>query len=125
MWALGVVAFELLTNQRAFPTGTSAQSIRDALGGLTPLPWEDGADGVEQSREKLRGLRRVVLACLSRNPAGRPAAKNVLHLLYNMFDEMKSRGTFATVVVPQESQHELLVHEATAQRYRDREERTW
>ena len=94
MWALGVVAFELLTNERAFPLDTAPQVIHAALGGQAPLPWEDGAPGAEERREKLRGLRRLVMPCLARDPAQRPSAKTVLHSWHNMFDDMKTRGTF-------------------------------
>ena len=94
MWALGVVAFELLSNERAFPPGTPPQAIHAALGGQAPLPWEDGAEGAEQRREKLRGLRRLVMPCLARDPAQRPAAKAVLHSWHSMFDDTKTRGTF-------------------------------
>ncbi|NJR41438.1 MAG: hypothetical protein HC767_01030 [Akkermansiaceae bacterium] len=94
MWALGVVAFELLTNERVFPPGTPPEAIRAALAGQAPLSWEDGAVGAEQRREKLRGLRRLVMPCLARVPEQRPSAKAVLHSWHNMFDDMKTRGTF-------------------------------
>lgn len=43
MWALGMVAFELLTNEPLFAPGTAPKTIRAALAGRKPLPWEDGA----------------------------------------------------------------------------------
>jgi serine/threonine protein kinase len=94
MWALGVIAFELLTNERAFHPGSPPQAIHAALAGQAPLPWEDGAEGAEQRREKLRGLRRLVMPCLARDPAQRPAAKTVLQSWHSMFDDMRTRGTF-------------------------------
>lgn len=94
MWALGIVAFELLTNERVFAPGTPTEAIRAAICGQVPLPWEDGAAGAEERREKLRGLRRLVMPCLSRDPAQRPSAATVLHSWHNMFDDMKTRGTF-------------------------------
>ena len=94
MWALGVVAFELLTNERAFPDGTPPEAILSALRGDSPLPWEEGASGADARREKLRGLRRLVLPCLSRDPSQRPSAKSVLASWHSMFDDMKTRGTF-------------------------------
>ena len=56
MWSLGVVAFELLTNERVFPEGMPPEQIRAALAGQTLLPWEEGAPGAEEKKQKLRGL---------------------------------------------------------------------
>lgn len=94
MWELGVVVFELLANERVFPPRTPAQAIHAALGGQAPLPWEDGAVGAEERRAKVRGLRRLVMPCLSRDPVQRPAAKTGLQSWHSMFDDIKTRGTF-------------------------------
>jgi serine/threonine protein kinase len=94
MWALGIVAFELLNNDKAFPEGTPPEAIHTALSGHAPLPWEDGASGAAEKREKMRGMQRLVMPCLSRDPAMRPTAAAVLHSWHNMFDDMKTRGTF-------------------------------
>lgn len=96
IWAIGLVAFRLLTNEEAFPANAAPERILASVNGYVPFSWENGASGAEQRREKLRGLRKIVLACLSRNPSDRPSASSVLHSLHAMFDNMTSHGTFAT-----------------------------
>jgi serine/threonine protein kinase len=94
MWAVGVIAFELLTNELLFPVNASEDAIRAALLGQAPLPWEEGGEGAEERRQKLRGLRRIVMPCLDRNPGQRPTAAQVLRSWWHLFDEMKTQGTF-------------------------------
>jgi serine/threonine protein kinase len=78
MWALGVVAFELLTRTRAFtPLIETHAQVRDKLLGATPLPWEDPATAPELL-PSLRALKRSVLACLARDPTSRPSSREVL-----------------------------------------------
>lgn len=101
MWAVGMLAFELLTGERVFPEGTPTEAIHAALRGLVPLPWEDGAENCAQRRETLRSLQRLVLPCLSRDPAQRPSAKAAINSFYSMFDDMKTRGTFEAGETPQ------------------------
>lgn len=45
MWALGLMAYELLTDTSAFPMGTSASAVCDQITGRQPLPWEDPEQG--------------------------------------------------------------------------------
>lgn len=78
IWALGVVAFEMFTNERVFH-GTPPETIRTALSGDTPLPWEEEDLGeAEESMwleaEKLPSLKSFVLSCLHRDPAKRKNA---------------------------------------------------
>jgi serine/threonine protein kinase len=94
IWALGVVAFELLTGEWVFPEGTTPDAFRAVLLGKAPLPWEEGVEGAEERRQKLRGLRRIVMPCLDRDPSKRPTAEQVLRSWWNLFDEMKTQGTF-------------------------------
>jgi serine/threonine protein kinase len=94
MWALGVVAFEILNNERAFPEGTTPEEIRAALSGHAPLPWEDGAPRAAEKREEMRAMQRLVMPCLARDPAKRPKSAAVLQSWHNMFDDMATRGTF-------------------------------
>lgn len=41
MWALGVLAFELLTQSSAFPPGVPVGTVRKMVLGRVPLPWEE------------------------------------------------------------------------------------
>jgi serine/threonine protein kinase len=91
IWALGVLAFELLTHTRAFSSVEGGQGetflkkVYAALAGDEPLPWESGStkkddDAFEvefelwRGADKLPGAKGFVLQCLNRNPADRPPA---------------------------------------------------
>lgn len=101
IWAVGVIAFELLTNERVFASDTTDAEIVAALRG-NALPWEAGVPGQEERCSKLRGLRRAVLACLSRDVYSRPNATALLSSWEYMFDSMKTSGTFdSTRTTPQ------------------------
>jgi serine/threonine protein kinase len=92
IWSIGVIAFELLTNERVFSASATDEDIIASLRGHA-LPWEAGA-GREERYEKLRGLKRAVLACLDRDVSKRPSAAALLASLEHMFDSMKTQGTF-------------------------------
>eukprot|EP00892_Ulva_mutabilis_P005985 jgi/Ulvmu1/3759/UM175_0006.1 len=97
IWAIGVIAFELLTGERAFPAvnygDDTEQPAQEAIAGRALLPWE-GSDGPTAERlEKLRGLRRTVLRCLDREPAKRPSAAALVNSWDYTFDNMQTRGT--------------------------------
>jgi serine/threonine protein kinase len=70
VWALGLIAFEMLTGERIFAPFTEQQDILNAIAGRTAMPWE----GVRRPEflRKLRIFRRHVLECLQRDPAQRP-----------------------------------------------------
>lgn len=68
--------YELLTHTRVFPRLTDRQAIIDCLAGRALLPWEDPARSGEL--DMMKGLRRSVLACLSRDPAKRPTTELLL-----------------------------------------------
>lgn len=94
MWAVGLLSFELLTGERVFPEGTPLSTVHATLRGKTLFPWEEGAANAAKNKEKLRGLQRLVMPCLSRNPKQRPSAKAAITSFHSMFDNMKTRGTF-------------------------------
>lgn len=76
VWALGMVAYELLTRSRAFPSGMAQQDICDQITGRAMLPWENEATKRKRLLQ-LKQLKPSVLACLSRNPAERPTAEEL------------------------------------------------
>jgi serine/threonine protein kinase len=85
IWAIGVMAFELLTTRRAFLLTDSTPEICDKLCGRAPLPWEPGG-GAEQALPKLGVLRKSVLRCLSRDTAARPSAAELAAAWHGVFD---------------------------------------
>ena len=96
IWAVGVIAFELLTGERAFPQFTMSltgadDAVQDAIAGRTQLPWEQPDAGPRL--EKLRGLKRTVLRCLERKPSRRPTARNLLRSWEHAFDNMQAHGS--------------------------------
>eukprot|EP00892_Ulva_mutabilis_P002686 jgi/Ulvmu1/12418/UM009_0068.1 len=96
MWAIGVIAYELLTRERAFPVdglpvAEAEQKARDAIAGRTQLPWEvAAADGTDTQLSKMRFLRHTVLRCLDRDPTGRPSAAELLETWDHAFDDLQS-----------------------------------
>lgn len=68
VWALGVLAFELISGSHLFPAGTEQEDIRGAIFGALPMPWEDVP---EHRRSPLQAL---VVRCFAREPAERPRA---------------------------------------------------
>ena len=98
IWSIGVIAFELLTGERAFSihnmdTTESEQAAQEAIAGRVPLPWEGTSEGAQERLEKLRGMRRTVLRCLERDPAERPTAAALLSAWDTTFDNMHTWGT--------------------------------
>lgn len=96
VWALGVLAYELLAQRRVFPVTTSAQAVRDALSGRAPLPWET------REPAALRTLKRSVLACLCRDAAARPAAADVVATWRNLLDFAAVQHTVVTTASDEE-----------------------
>jgi Protein kinase domain len=120
MWALGVIAFELLTGRRAFARGLGRAAIQGQLAGRAPLAWEAPAPGDAElnvgsksvtaggrggpdrppprgprafrDAPELRALRPSVLACLARDPAARPTAAQLLAMWNGLFDAVAGGG---------------------------------
>lgn len=93
IWAIGVIAFELLGKERVFPPEATDETIIAALRGQA-LPWAAGVDRQAERCQKLRGLKRVVLACLERDESKFPSAEALLSSWEHVFDNMKTQGTF-------------------------------
>eukprot|EP00892_Ulva_mutabilis_P002163 jgi/Ulvmu1/11948/UM082_0027.1 len=75
-WALGVVAFELLTNKKAFASATDgAAAVKAQLLGEAPLPWE-GDRLCAETRQQLGIFCHAVLGLLQRDPAKRDAMQD-------------------------------------------------
>jgi serine/threonine protein kinase len=94
MWALGIMAYELLTDAPVFARDSSKADIQDRLSGRAPLPWED-PETQEVSLKKLRMLKRSLVKCLSRDPAERPSASDLLLAWNKLFDNISGDNTVA------------------------------
>jgi serine/threonine protein kinase len=90
MWALGVIAYEMLTKERAFGQGANADAMIRRTVGAEPLPWEDPSPAAQAKLRELRGLKRAVLQCLDRDPEKRPSSELVLQSWNHMFDSTKT-----------------------------------
>lgn len=103
MYSVGVIAYELLTQQRVFPDGCSDSDIREALtagaDGVGGLPWEQGVSGsLERNRKIPKPLRHAVLACLDRDVENRLSAASLLSLWESapwerIIDELRAEVT--------------------------------
>eukprot|EP00892_Ulva_mutabilis_P012606 jgi/Ulvmu1/9718/UM055_0056.1 len=73
-WAMGVMAFELLTGRPAFKPPMDSEEVQAQLLGEQPLPWE-GDRLTHSLRRRLGGFKGPVLRMLSRDPASRPSCQ--------------------------------------------------
>jgi serine/threonine protein kinase len=106
MWALGVIAYELLTARRAFPRSLNAEDIRAQIIGRKALPWET-PDLRKKRVPELRMLRRSVLTCLSRDPIKRPTSAELLQSWNNLFDHA-TKGTVTQELESQPSELDAM-----------------
>lgn len=74
--ALGVIAYELFTQEPVFRKGATDGEARDALMGRSNLPWEDSVCMPLHAPE-LTAARPTVLACLARSASERMSAADV------------------------------------------------
>ena len=88
---------ELLTQTRVFAPLEPQALTFDKLLGRAPLPWEhtshDAASGTTNLLPRLRALKRSVLACLHRDAAVRPSAREVLGRWNGLLDAETATAT--------------------------------
>ena len=78
VWALGVMAYELLTRSRVFLPGTR-QLVEETMLVQHPLPWEDTKDPEHGANMRRLGwMKQGVLSMLERDPVKRAALPAVL-----------------------------------------------
>lgn len=97
VWAVGCIAWELLTGAPVFAPGTSVQDVQAAFSAPESLPWQR-RDTRETHVPRLRILQRSVLACLQLDPAARPASRELLGAWNGMFESLT--GTTRDAFVP-------------------------
>jgi hypothetical protein len=74
------------------PYGDQRKDVLAKLQGTALLPWEDAVSAVELL-PRLRALKRSVLACLVRDPVGRPSIRDVLQCWSSLFDADEAPST--------------------------------
>lgn len=86
IWAIGVMAFELVTHKRAFNCFTWPKfDVMLAALGKRAYDWETEV-GTFKNVPELRVLSKVVSSCLQRDPVKRPTASELLKLLNSLYD---------------------------------------
>ena len=85
IWAVGVMAYEMITGETLFPPGASAEDMKAILTGQQPFAHEVSPELMS----KLGRLRRVVQSMLSRNPSERPS---ILHISRKLDDMAMATG---------------------------------
>lgn len=98
MWALGLIAFELLAGVPAFQMLPESY-IMECLCGRQPRPllWEEVGPDSAARLAKLGVLNRTVPACLQRDPSRRPTAGQLRLSWERVFDQqtLTSPSTWA------------------------------
>ena len=91
VWALGLIAFELLVGVQAFEMMTTTDIV-EGLCGRRPLLWEEAGPDAAARLAKLGVLKRTVLACLQRDPSRRPTAGDLRWSWERMFQQQTATG---------------------------------
>eukprot|EP00892_Ulva_mutabilis_P011411 jgi/Ulvmu1/8642/UM046_0047.1 len=85
VWAVGVMAFEMLTGATAFAMPfVSKDDVIAQLLGKQALPWEEGQLSAAQ-RSRLGVFRRPVLQLLERDPVRRPSLQQFCDMCTSIF----------------------------------------
>lgn len=77
VWALGVIAYEVLCGQRLFNKDMNQAEVVSMMLGYTPLPFEANP-ALFQSMNAPPNAQNMLRQMLQRNPTARPALKDVL-----------------------------------------------
>ena len=77
VWAVGVMAYEIITGETFFPPGASSEDMKAMLTGQQPFPHEVSPEVMK----KLGRLRKVVQVMLCRSPSDRPSISSILEKL--------------------------------------------
>jgi serine/threonine protein kinase len=75
IWALGVIVYEALTRQAAVDPFGGVNFCLELAQGESKYPWEDGEQAFEFRGSR---ARKVVEACLHRDPERRVAASDIV-----------------------------------------------
>lgn len=91
IWAVGVMAYELLTRSIWF-AGMSQDQILAAVATAGQLPWEASTPDARRAlRKSLRALAPHVMSCLSRDPMQRPSAAELVAKLDSLYQTTTSK----------------------------------
>lgn len=97
IWAIGVMAFELLLHKRAFSALAWPKfDVMYAALGKRAYDWESEV-GTFRTIPELRVLSKVVHACLQRDPLKRPTAAELLHLLNSLYDASLTASAMTSI----------------------------
>ena len=83
IWSLGVMVYEAITKGPTFPAGLRAADLYAYAAGGRPYPWEAPVQEQNLLWRQSR-LRAAVTPCLSRDPAQRPSAKEIIDAIVRM-----------------------------------------
>lgn len=83
IWALGVMAYEIIVGEPLFPRGTLSNVVYQCAAGDQQYPWERAREAQPEAWRRSR-LRAAVVPCLAREPTRRPSAQQLIELTVRM-----------------------------------------
>lgn len=85
IWAIGVILFESLSGRRAFHVYSAVEEVHECAEGIKPYAWEGPVEQLPAGWRRSRA-RELFSKCLSRDPAARPSALQLLQGLHRLSD---------------------------------------
>jgi serine/threonine protein kinase len=85
MWAIGVILFESLSRSRTFQIHGGAEEAYECAEGAKQYPWERPVEELPVQWRRSRACS-LFSRCLSRDPAARPTANQLLQSLHRLSD---------------------------------------